>query len=256
MFDIAAVRRRLRSTRFANVRYVDETDSTNDDAAALLSDPAGSGTIIVAGYQRHGRGRRGRRWVAPPGTALLFSAVLPDAVTASHLWSVSFWCALAVSDGITAATEIVTTLQWPNDLLLGTRKVCGILTTSRVVGDLGWAACGVGLNVLRAQSSAEGEPYAAYLSDAASSVSREDTFVSIVEAMDRWLPALRSAPSVAREWERRAGLPGERYRVQIDGEPIPFEGSALRLDDDGALILRVNGEERRAAMAEARVLRT
>src|SRR6202140_6025668 len=75
------------------VRYLPETDSTNDDAARLLGEPGSAGVVIVADFQRIGKARRERRWIAPRGSSLLFTAILPRTVPASALWSVPYWTA-------------------------------------------------------------------------------------------------------------------------------------------------------------------
>lgn len=274
MFDAEGVRQRIAGLRFGRLRYVRETDSTNDDAAEALGDSAAAGSILVAEYQRHGRGRRGRRWVAPPGSALLFTAILPEPVAAATLWVVPFWCALAVADGVEAALGVPLGLQWPNDLLLGARKLCGILSASRVMGNLAWAACGVGLNVTRPQNGdpnvaigrshqkdgaqradltigagpadltigakpahQKTDPEAAYLSDVVAKPSREDLLVALARAFDASFDALRNPRSVADRWSERAGLPGAHYRILIDGESAPLEARARRLGDGGELIV-------------------
>lgn len=255
MFDEASVRARIASTRFTRLVYTQETDSTNDDASRMLGDERPEGTIVLAELQRSGRGRRGRRWVAPAGSSLLFTAIVPRTVHTSGLWAVPFWCALEVAAGVQRSTGIALSLQWPNDLLLGGRKACGILSTSRVIGDEARVACGIGLNVLRPAAAAGVAADAAFLSDATSRISREDVFVAIVGALDASLARLDAPTTVAREWERRAGLPGALYRIQIDDEPAPFECRALRLAPDGGLVVVVDGRERRVSLGDARALR-
>jgi BirA family biotin operon repressor/biotin-[acetyl-CoA-carboxylase] ligase len=256
VFDEAAVRVRIAATRFSRLRYLRETDSTNDVATRELSVSARRGSIILAEYQRQGRGRRGRRWVAPPGSALTFTAILPDALPTASLWAVPFWSALSVAEGVAAASGVALELQWPNDLLIAGRKVCGILGTSHVAGVTSWAACGVGLNVHRPPSdAAEVDAGAAFLRDVAPNAGREDVFVAIVHAMDGRLTTLADPAAVARAWEERAHLAGTPYRILVDGEREPFEGRALRLGSQGALVVDVAGREREIAMADARVLR-
>ena len=255
MFDADRVREGLASTRFARLSYVRETDSTNEDAAHVLGMAAG-GAVFLAEYQRHGRGRRGRQWVAPEGSALLFTAVLPEPLETAALWAVPFWSALAVADAVYAAAGRALTLQWPNDLLLGGRKVCGILSTSRVTGKSAWAACGIGLNVIRpADPGAEVDPRAAYLSDTGTALAREELLVAIVRALDASLPALRTPRGVAERWERRAGLPGTPYRILAESSTEPFDAQALRLGPEGELVVAAAGGERSIALGEARVLR-
>jgi BirA family biotin operon repressor/biotin-[acetyl-CoA-carboxylase] ligase len=254
VFDEASVRARIASTRFARLQYARETGSTNDDAAPLLGESGGA--IVLAEFQRSGRGRRGRRWIAPAGAALLFTAVLPRTIAPSTLWAVPYWCSLAVRDGIARACGVALDLQWPNDLLLGGRKACGILSTSRVSGDEARVGCGVGLNVLRPGGGAEGgDPDAAYLSDAVAGVSREDVFVAIVGALDSMLDVLDEVAAIARAWEACAGLPGAAYRILVDGERAPFDCRAQRLGPDGGLVVAIDGGERHIALADARALR-
>jgi len=255
LFDEEGVRRQLGSTRFPHLRFVVETDSTNDDASSELGTDAAAGALFVADYQRHGRGRRGRRWVALPGSALLFTAVLPEPLATSGLWTVPFWCALAVADGVRDVAGLALELQWPNDLLLGGRKVCGILSTSRVVGESAWVACGVGINVARPNAGMGADPDAAFLSDAKQPLAREDVLIAVVRALDARLPMLREPSAVSQAWESTAKLAGTPYHILVDGELSPFEGRALRLGAEGALVVEVGGREREVTLGDARVLR-
>ncbi|MGA2761340.1 MAG: biotin--[acetyl-CoA-carboxylase] ligase, partial [Candidatus Cybelea sp.] len=125
------VARELADSPFASIEYRDETGSTNADAAELLGDDSYGGHTIVADFQRHGAGRKGRAWHAMPGAALLFSTILPRSIAVERLWLVSFWVALAVRAGLREC-GVPATLQWPNDLLLHDRKLGGILCQSRV----------------------------------------------------------------------------------------------------------------------------
>jgi BirA family biotin operon repressor/biotin-[acetyl-CoA-carboxylase] ligase len=256
MFDEAAVVARVAATRFARVRYVIETASTNDDAARELGSQAGHGSVLVAEHQTGGHGRRGRRWVSAPGSGLLFTVTLPEPIAASSLWAVPFWCALAVQEGAGRSSGALLDLQWPNDLLLGGRKVCGILSTSRVAGELAWVACGIGINVRRPSAdSSEVDPHAAYLSDIAPSVVREDVLVAILRALDDAFGLLSDTSAVARAWEERARLRGTPYRILVDGDAEPFDARAVRLGVDGRLVVDVQGRERAISLADARVVR-
>ncbi len=240
------------------IRAYDETDSTNDDAAALLGDPAHAGTVLVADYQRAGKGRRARAWIAPPGSSLLFTTILPVSLPASALWAVPLWTALGVAAGIERATGLRVALQWPNDLLLDGRKCCGILCVSRVSGDRAWAGCGTGINVLRPegdQSLAAVDPPPAFLSDRAPQVERAHVLDAILAAYSETLGELERPQATARAWEARAGIDGTPYRILLDGESEPFDAIARRLAPDGSLIVERDGVERTISLADARVLR-
>jgi BirA family biotin operon repressor/biotin-[acetyl-CoA-carboxylase] ligase len=263
LLDVARVRAALAGTRFSDVRYVRETASTNDDAAALLGDPRASGATLVAEFQTAGRGRKaGRRWIAPAGSALTFTTILPDALAASALWAVPFWTALAVADGIEAACGVRLDLRWPNDLDLpspeggaGARKAGGILCVSRVAGAEAFAGCGIGVNVRRPPDAAIAaiEPPPAYLSDAAPGAEREAVLAGVLGAMDALAEVLARPDGVARAWEERAGLRGRLYRLRLDASGEVVDGTALRLGADGGLVLAAVGRERLIHLADARV---
>ena len=124
--------------------------STNDEAKRLAREGAEEGLIVWTRTQTAGRGRKaGRSWIAPAGSALTFTTILPVRVAADALWAVPFWTALAVADGVEAGCGVRLDLRWPNDLDLDGRKAAGILCTSRVTGPEAWVGCGIGLNVVR-----------------------------------------------------------------------------------------------------------
>ena len=94
----AALSTRLAGTRFSQIRYREQTESTNRDASALLGEPGSAGLTIVAGFQHAGAGRKGRAWLAPAGSALLFTTVLPEPLPTAALWLVPFWSATQAVD--------------------------------------------------------------------------------------------------------------------------------------------------------------
>src|SRR5579884_617535 len=161
-------------SRFDRISHVAVTGSTNDDMARMLGEERARGLTLVADYQEQGAGRKGRAWLAPPGTALLCTVGLPDALPAADLWAVPFWTALVVRDALHQLGARVR-LQWPNDVLLEERKVCGILCISRVTGEYAWAGCGIGVNVRRPEDPraiADIQPPPAYLSDVVVDIDR------------------------------------------------------------------------------------
>jgi BirA family biotin operon repressor/biotin-[acetyl-CoA-carboxylase] ligase len=257
LLDAARVRAALAGTHFTDVRPLAETASTNDDAAALLGDPSAAGATIVADFQRAGKGRKpGRTWIAPPGSALMFTTILPEPVATAALWAVPFWVALAVADGVEAACGVRLDLRWPNDLDIGERKAGGILCVSRVTGANAYVACGTGLNVHRPDDAAIADivPPPAYLSDAAPLVERETLLAGILGAMDGLLDVLADPDAVAHAWEERAGLRGRAYRLRLDADGSILEGTALRLDREGGLVIGAHGAERVVHLADARVV--
>ena len=116
--------------------HLRETGSTNDRARELAAAGAPHGTLVTAGAQSAGRGRQGRAWSAPPGSALLMSVVLrePPALLP-----------LAAAVAVAGVCGDNARIKWPNDVLVDGRKVAGILAEGRP--QEGWAVLGIGLNV-------------------------------------------------------------------------------------------------------------
>ena len=243
--------RALADTAFSSIEYRPETDSTNADAAAMLGRARRDGHTIVAGYQRRGMGRKGRRWEAPPESALLFTTILPGEIDVRYLWLVPFWTALAVHRAL-QTFGIETLLQWPNDVVLEGRKLAGILCLSQVAGDRARVACGIGLNVHRI---AEGYAGAAYCDDLAP-IEKAGLLTSILHQFNASLPLLQRSTGVIARWEAAAAIPGARYRIALDNAPTPFDATALALETGGALQVQCDdGTIVRVDMADARILR-
>ncbi|HEY1682016.1 MAG TPA: biotin--[acetyl-CoA-carboxylase] ligase [Candidatus Tumulicola sp.] len=249
----ARVSHDLAGTAFSDIAYVDQTDSTNADAASLLGDPRHAGFSIVAGHQTAGRGRKAREWIDAPGSALLVTTVLPRPIAASSLWAAPFWVGLALREAL-ARVGVEAALRWPNDLLLDGRKVAGILCVSRVTGGEAWIACGAGVNVHRPASTLPVDPPPAFCDDA-TSVDSSALLGALLRAYDASLGLLDWPQRIAERWERAAGIRGSRYVVLEDGSTDAFEANAIGLSGDGGLNLEQNGIVRTVSLADARVLR-
>jgi BirA family biotin operon repressor/biotin-[acetyl-CoA-carboxylase] ligase len=251
----AEIESELAETPFASIRYVEETASTNADAAKLLAGDRCGGHTIVAEYQSHGAGRKGRTWEAAAGTSLLFSTILPRTLPASRLWLVPFWVALAVRSAL-ARASVPTILQWPNDVLVDDRKIAGILCQSQVTGAAARVACGVGINVTRSGARATPvEQIAAFCEDVAP-VQRAALLKAVLQNYGATLGLLDEPRRVVERWEAAADVPGRRYRIQLDGVNEVFDATAQRLEIGGALrVRRDNGTDQLVEMADARVLR-
>jgi len=234
---------------------VPETTSTNDDAQTLLGDPGAAGMTIVTDFQTAGSGRHGRRWIAAPGSALLFTTILPDPLPADALWSVPFLAGLVVHAAL-KRHGVSAQLQWPNDALLNGGKIAGILCISRGIGARAWAACGIGINVERTDDSAPANiaPPPAYVRDV-STVSRSALLASILQELDRRRALLDNPNRIVRKWEEVAQLAGTRYVIHIDGDAQPFAAIGRRIGPGGSLVVEQNGTERAINLADARILR-
>jgi BirA family biotin operon repressor/biotin-[acetyl-CoA-carboxylase] ligase len=202
--------------------HLRETDSTNARARALAAAGAPHGTLVTAAAQTAGRGRQGRTWVAPPGRTLLCSLVVRELDPL-----LSLRAGLAVADVVGPEAA----LKWPNDVLLGGRKVAGVLVEGRPQD--GWAIVGIGLNV--ALDPAELPPE---LRETAGTLHRdpaaiEPTLVELLGALDARLTEPAAATLAA--FGGRDALRGRPVRWGGGG------GTAIGIDESGGLRVQLPG---------------
>lgn len=166
------------------------------------------GSVVVADYQSAGRGRLDRQWVAPPGTALLASFVVP----AHRLLSLA--CGVAAAEACGPRIR----LKWPNDLLLDGRKLGGILVEAR----LNKAIVGIGINLTAAP------PGAAQLGG-----SRDALLDKLIAQIRRWEAV--GPDEVLRRWRQLSDTLGRRVRIELPSGTV--EGVANDIDSSGALLV-------------------
>ncbi|GAB4414100.1 MAG: hypothetical protein OHK0039_21640 [Bacteroidia bacterium] len=137
-----------------NLLYYPELPSTNSLAMQLLDQPVADGTVVRTGHQTAGRGQRGNQWLVEPRRNLTLSVIYyPHNLAAQHAFLLSKVAALAVRDCVAACCPAARAeIKWPNDILLGRRKVAGILIETQLAGSrVQGAALGIGLNVNQLQ---------------------------------------------------------------------------------------------------------
>jgi len=249
------VQRELLGTAFAAIRYERITASTNDDAAALLGDAVNAGLTIVAEEQTKGAGRKGRSWIASPGSSLLMTTIAPGPILSANVWIVPFGVAICVRRAL-RTNGIRSQLHWPNDLLVQGKKIAGILCISRVSADRARIAAGVGINVHRPPGADEAiSPPPAFCDDFNPAITRAALLRDLLLEYEVWHQTLGMPQRIARLWERMAGLP-KRYRIVKDGDTVPIDVTAIGLSNTGGLIVQHDSGKREAiALADARALR-
>jgi BirA family biotin operon repressor/biotin-[acetyl-CoA-carboxylase] ligase len=196
----------------------DTIGSTNDRARELAEGGAAHGTLVTAGEQTAGRGRQGRSWATPPGTAIAASLVLREFDDLLPLRA-----GLAVAD-IAGERALV---KWPNDVWVNGRKVAGILAESR--SEPRWAVLGIGVNVAVDVDALPPDAAAVAGSLGRTPADVEPTLSELLSALERRLAEDRSACLSALR--AREALRGVAVRWQ-DGE-----GTGAGIDDSGALLV-------------------
>jgi BirA family transcriptional regulator, biotin operon repressor / biotin---[acetyl-CoA-carboxylase] ligase len=222
--------------------------STNDVARAAAANGAPDGYSVLADAQTSGRGQRGRTWLAEPGAGVLLSVVLRPQLAAgeSSVLMMLAACAGAAAIGSFGLTPDV---KWPNDLLLGGRKVGGILLETSFVGDeLEFAIVGIGLNVnVDVARYSEIAATATSLSaEAGTPIDREAVAVALLRELDDRYRLIRGgrAEVVQSEWRRRLATLGRRV-VLLDERGTGETVFAEDVEPDGALIVRRDDGSRR-----------
>ena len=195
-----------------SVWYVDETGSTNAD---LLSEHAPDRTVLMAGHQTSGRGRLDRRWEAPPGANLLVSILLrdlPDSVN-----NMVRRVGIAAVDAVREVTGADARLKWPNDVLLGDRKLAGVLAQRSASGTL---VVGLGLNV-------------GWAPDGAAALGAGVAPSAVLAALLRSFDALPA--DVHDRYVELLDTIGRRVRIELPAEEMT--ATALGVERDGRLIV-------------------
>ena len=193
MFDLLspeAVLPRLRGRFGRPYEHVDSTPSTQ----LLLEADAPEGALVVAEEQTQGRGRLGRRWLAPRGTSLLCSLQLRPAVPGERLPELTGVAAQAVAETVAAVARVDPELKFPNDVLVGGRKLAGVLAEARE----GRIVLGIGINANVAEDDLPSEvdtPATSLLVETGRELDRAELLVELLERLERryeaWLSAAR-----------------------------------------------------------------
>lgn len=227
----------------------DRIASTNEEARRLGRARAPAPFLVWALEQTAGRGRRGRLWASPPGNLYLSLLLRPDcpAKTAAQL---SFVAAVALAQSLAAflPDRAAVSCKWPNDILLGGRKVAGILLESETGegGGLAFLVIGVGVNLLSSPRDAE-FPATSLAEAGAPPPAPARVLERFLADFDDWQRRWREegfAP-VREAWLARASFLGQPIQVRLD--TTGFCGRFLDIDAQGALVLDTGGERRRVA---------
>jgi BirA family biotin operon repressor/biotin-[acetyl-CoA-carboxylase] ligase len=215
---------RLAGTRFTDVRWFERIDSTNRYLLECASEGAAEGVVAVADEQTAGRGRLGRTWVAPVGSALLVSVLLRPHLPVDRTHLVTLAAGLAALEAVGELCGARAGLKWPNDVVVDDRKLAGILAEADGAGAV---IVGMGCNV---RPDALGEELAPIAT--AVDVDRRQLLAAWLQAYDTRLSAL---DSVVAEATTKSATLGRRVRVELADET--FEGTATALTDEGFLVV-------------------
>jgi BirA family transcriptional regulator, biotin operon repressor / biotin---[acetyl-CoA-carboxylase] ligase len=237
--DVAVLRGRLVTADglWREVTVVPQTGSTNADLLEAAQAGAAEGLVLVAEEQTAGRGRLGRSWSAPPGAALTFSVLLrPAGVPPTRLGWLPLLTGVAVAAAVRETTLVPASLKWPNDVLVGERKLAGILAEAH--GDA--VVVGVGLNVTLSRAELPVPAATSLLLEDAASTDRTALLAAILAELAHRYQAWRTNPHRAElraDYLRWCATIGREVRAELPGGAV-LTGTATDVDDAGRLVLR------------------
>lgn len=223
------------------VLYFDTIDSTNTKAQELAEKGYPSGTLVVADKQESGKGRRGRSWVSPSGTGIFMTLMIKPDINPNNASMLTLVAALAVAKAITSVTGEEALIKWPNDIVVNSKKVCGILTEMNAQFDyINHIVVGIGINV-------HNESFPEEISQMASSLMIEaggkrfhraqiiaETMSYFEQYYDTFLKT-QDLSALVREYDELLVNMNKSVRVLDPKEP--FDGKAMGITPKGELIV-------------------
>lgn len=225
-----------------NICYRDSVDSSNNLAKALAGEGCPDGTIVVAEEQGAGRGRLTRGWVSPHGKGLWFSVVLQPPFLPQEASKCTLMAAVAVVRAVNKIRGVEAAIKWPNDILLGGRKLAGILTEMNAeFGHINYIVIGIGIN-----TNASPNDYPEEVRDiaiSAADAARErftrvgllcDILLNLEDLYEK--AVIDGFAGVLEEWRKYSCTLGQEVKVFSPDEV--YSGKAVDIDEDGLLLVR------------------
>ena len=243
----------------SQLRCLDVIDSTNTECKRQAMDGAPEGLVVTSEEQTGGRGRRGRGFQSPRGKGLYLSALFRPNMDPARVSDFTAWVAVAVCDGIEACCNVRPQIKWTNDIVLGGKKLVGILTELSLEGEtnaLDYMVAGIGINVNQAP-----EDFSKEIRDMATSLSqvlgrtvrRAELAAQIILALDRMYAAY---PEGRADYlaKYRADCITTGHQVQLITPTARRQAFALEINDDFNLVVELyNGKKETICAGEVSV---
>jgi BirA family biotin operon repressor/biotin-[acetyl-CoA-carboxylase] ligase len=232
--------------RDINIYLYDQIDSTNRAAKGITYDSTLNGTTLIADTQSAGRGRLGRSFVSPAGSGLYMSIILQKDLPREKAVNITTMTAVAVSRAIERLTGMDTQIKWVNDILVGGKKVCGILTEALMDIDIqriNRIVVGIGLNVSTKTESFPEEirgTAGSLYGNGVSPISRNRFAAEIIAEVLDGADKIETGEYMD-EYKKKCFTVGKRVFFEMDG--VRYEGEAVRIGDNCELIVRLDGGE-------------
>lgn len=233
--------------------YEHTLTSTNLVLKDMAKQGAPHGSLCLCEKQTAGRGRMDRQWSSPEGQGVWLSVLLRPDMPAENAPVITFCCALAMAKAVRQVTGLDAQIKWPNDLVLGGKKLCGILLELGFDAQGYYVVAGTGLNI-RAGA------YPPELAHQATSIEEHGAVPNRGAIVGKYLAALEDAltaverdgfAGIAEDFRRTCITLGSQ--VNVIGTDAAFTGVAVDVDDTGALLVRTEDGLRRVLAGDVSV---
>jgi BirA family biotin operon repressor/biotin-[acetyl-CoA-carboxylase] ligase len=241
--------------------YFDSIDSTQNQAMKMALDEANNGTVIIAEKQTSGKGRLGRKWISPKG-GIWLSIILRPKFDISVITLFPIAAALALSNAIEKTLNIKSELKWPNDITIKGKKVAGMLVDASIESNkIENLILGVGINfdvdIKQIEKTLKGTPNfygVASLSEQNKTVKPISLVQSFLMELEQIYNLLNVGDTrkIIRNWTRKSSTIGQN--IELNTEDGKIKGKAIKIDDDGALVISENKKNRRITSGDIKHL--
>jgi len=227
--------------------YYEEIGSTNDEAFRLGLAGAPEGTALIANSQNAGKGRMQRVWHSPAGSNIYTSIILRPQIEPARAPQISILAGVAVAETLESYCPDKIRLKWPNDVLIGGKKVCGILSQMKTaLSEVDFIVLGIGIdvNISYNQFPQELRNLATSLAmETCREISRLELIISLYENLAKWYKQLlqNGFGRIKEKWLGLTPMIGQMVQVIFNEETV--SGEAIGLDKDGSLILLTDKNE-------------
>jgi len=261
LFDSLELNAQLNTLRVGKrLDCLKQTTSTNSDAFRIAEDGAPEGAVVIADAQVGGKGRRGRVWSSPAGVNLYCSVVLRPAIMPNEAPQLTFLSAVAVTRAIELTTGLKPEIKWPNDVLIGGKKVAGLLNEMSAETDgINFIILGIGVNLNMTQDQFPDDlryPATSLLQESGSRVCRTRFAATMLNELDKLYTDFLEYGfgPVREEWQVRCNARGRTVSVSDGGTEL-LSGLFIGIDGDGALLLQSgDGRIERIISGDVRVV--
>jgi BirA family biotin operon repressor/biotin-[acetyl-CoA-carboxylase] ligase len=225
-----------------SIHWEYEVSSTNTLALQLAEKGAPEGTVVVSECQKQGRGRMGRTWLSQSEIGIYLSLILRPNFVPMKAPSITFMSAIAVVEALERSLGIKATIKWPNDVMIGRKKVSGILTELKAEMEcIHYVIVGIGINVNNTKFPEAFQDKVTSLSlELKENVSRVKVVQALLQALERWyLITLEDDRNrTFTRWQELSCTLDNRVEVNVGDEVL--KGVATRLGPDGSLCLKLD----------------